>query len=127
MMKRFLPLLLAPLLLAGCATTFTNLTPQQQVRNANNLYPVEVAFTTRQQSLRWESIQPYVNVGSEFYPMRQTLRMSNRWEGLVPVPAGKSMVQYRYKFEFKYNAMGLPPQNDSAISPEYTLRLVDQK
>ncbi|MSU58502.1 MAG: hypothetical protein EXS35_10045 [Pedosphaera sp.] len=124
MMKRFLPLLLAPLLLAGCSTVFTNLTPKQQVRNATHLYPVEVAFTTRQQSLRWETIQPYVNVGSEFYPMRQTLRMSDRWEGLVPVPADKSVVQYRYKFDFKYNAMGLPPQPDSAISPLYTLRIL---
>src|SRR6185295_10608009 len=113
MMKRFLLLLLAPLLLTGCATTFTNLTPKQQVRNANNLYPVEVAFTTRQQSLRWETIRPFVNIGSDFYPMRQTLRMSDRWEALVPVPADKNSVQYRYKFDFKYNAMGLPPQNDS--------------
>jgi hypothetical protein len=127
MMKKFLPLLLAPLLLAGCATTFTNLTPQQQTRNANNLYPVEVAFTTKQQSLRWETIQAYVNVGTEFYPMRQTLKMSNRWEGLVPVPKDKWAVQYRYKFDFKYNAMGQPPQNDSAISPEYTLHIMEQK
>lgn len=127
MIKRFLPLLLAPLLLAGCSTTFTNLTPSQQLRNANNLYPVEVAFTTRQQSLRWETIQPYVNVGTEFYPMRQTLRMSNRWEGLVPVPADKSTITYRYKFDFKYNAVGLPPQEDSSLSPEYKLKIVDQK
>jgi hypothetical protein len=126
MIKRFLPLLLAPLLLAGCATTFTNLTPRQQARNTNNLYPVEVAFTTKQQSLRWETIQAFVNVGTEFYPMRQTLKMSNRWEGLVPVPKDKFAVQYRYKFDFKYNALGVPPQNDSALSPEYTLQILDK-
>ena len=124
MMKKLLPLLLAPLLLAGCSTTFTNLTPQRQVRNANHLYPVEVAFTTRQQSLRWDSIQAYINVGTDFLPMRQTRLMSNRWEGLVPVPDGSNVVHYRYKFDFKYNAMGEPPQNDSAISPEYTLRIL---
>ena len=126
MMKKFLPFLLAPLLLAGCATTFTNLTPQQQVRNANHLYPVEVAFTTRQQSLRWESIQPFIKVGADSLPMRQTRLMSNRWEGLVPVPAGAKVVNYRYKFDFKYNAIGEPPQDDSAISPEYTLRILDR-
>src|ERR1044071_1092400 len=111
-MKKLLPVLLAPLLLAGCATTFTNLSPRQQVRNPNHLYPVEVAFTSRQQSLRWESIQPFVNVGSEFYPMRSTKLMTNRWEALLPVPAGKNTVHYRYKFDFKYNALGRPPQND---------------
>jgi len=126
MMKRFLPVLLAPLLLAGCATTLTNLTPLRQVRNDNNLYPVEVAFTSRQQSLRWETIQPSVNIGKEFYPMRPTLLMTNRWEALLPVPAGKNVVQYRYKFDFKYNAMGKPPQNDSALSPQYTLRILEK-
>jgi len=125
MRKKILPLLVAPLLLAGCAT-FTNLTPQRQVRNANNLYPVEFAFNTRQQSLRWDSIQAYVNVGTEFYPMRPTLLMTNRWEGLVPVPPGKNVVQYRYKFDFKYNAVGKSPQGDSAISREYMLRILDR-
>ena len=126
MMKKLLPLLFAPLLLAGCATTFTNLSPQQQVRNANHVYPVEVAFNSRQQSLRWETIQPFVNVGTEFYPMRPTKLMTNRWEALLPVPAGQNNVHYRYKFVFKYDAMGKPPQNDSAISPEYTLRILDK-
>lgn len=125
MWKKILPVLLAPLLLAGCGT-FTNLTPQRQVRNANNLYPVEVAFNTRQQSLRWESIQPFVNVGTDFYPMRPTLLMKNRWEGLVPVPPGTNTIRYRYKFDFKYNAVGDQPQNDSAISPEYSLRILGQ-
>ena len=125
MRKYLLPVLLAPLLLAGCAT-FTNLTPQRQVRNANNLYPVGVAFNSRQQSLRWDSIQPFVNVGDEFYPMRPTLMMKNRWEGLVPVPPGTNAVSYRYKFDFKYNSLGNPPQNDSALSPIYTLRIIDQ-
>jgi len=125
MWKKILLVLLAPLLLAGCAT-FTNLTPQRQVRNANNLYPVEVAFNTRQQSLRWDSIQPFVKVGTEFYPMRQTLMMKNRWEGLVPVPSGTNTLQYRYKFDFKYNVVGGQPQNDSVISPEYSLRILNR-
>lgn len=124
-MKKILPLLLLPLLFTGCATTFSNLTPKTQQRNANHLYPVEVAFNSRQQSLRWETIQPFVNVGTEFYPMRPTLLMTNRWEALVPVPASQNAVHYRYKFEFKYNAVGLPPQPDSALSPQYTLRIVD--
>ena len=125
-MKKLLPILLAPLLLAGCATTFTNLSPRQQASNANHLYPVEVAFNSRQQSLRWETIQPFVHVGTESYPMRPILLMTNRWEALLPVPAGQNAVHYRYKFDFKYNAFGKPPQSDSAISPDYTLRILEK-
>jgi hypothetical protein len=126
MLKKLLPVLLAPLLLAGCTATFTNLTPQQQVRNANNLYPVEVALVTRQQTLRWESIRPQVVVGDKSYPMRPTTLMTNRWEGLVPVPTGVNQVSYRYRFDFDYNAMG-SPRKDSALSPEYMLRVVEEK
>jgi hypothetical protein len=125
MVRKFLTLLSLPLLLAGCATTLTNLTPQQQTRNADNLYPVEVALATRQQSLRWDTIRPSVLVGSEFYPMRPTLLMTNRWEGLIPVPPGTSIVHYRYKLEYQYNRMG-NPGTDNSVSPEYTLRILDQ-
>jgi hypothetical protein len=125
MLKKFLPLLFAPLLLAGCATQFTNLTPRQQARNPNNLYPVEVALTSRQQTLRWETIHPQIVVGKDYYPMRPTPMMKNRWEGLVPVPAGTSQVQYRYKFDYKYNSFG-QPKADSSLSQEYTLRVLGQ-
>ncbi len=125
MLKKFLPLLFAPLLLAGCTATFTNLTPTQQSRNANNLYPVEVALTTRQQALRWDTIQPRIIVGSEAYLMHATPLMTNRWEGFVPVPADQKVVRYRYKFDYDYNTFGTP-KGDSALSPEYTLRVSDQ-
>ena len=126
MLKKILPILLAPLFLTGCATTFSNLTPQTQTRNPNHLYPVEVAFQSRQQSLRWETIHPQVVVGTEFYPMRPTLMMTNRWEALLPVPANRNSIQYHYKFDFKYTAVGAEPQNDSASSQEYTLRISDK-
>lgn len=122
MMKKLLPLVLLPLVLAGCTTTFTNLTPQQQSRNPDNLYPVAVALHTRQQTLRWETIEPQVVVGKEFYPMRPTPLMKNRWEALIPVPPDRSIIHYQYKFDFEYNAMG-PRRADSASSPVYTLRI----
>ena len=125
MLKKFLPVMFLPLLLAGCATQFTNLTPQQQVRNPDNQYPVEVALATRQQTLRWESIRPQIVVGAVSYPMRPTLLMTNRWEGLVPVPPGTTAIHYRYKFDYEYNAMG-KPKSGSRISSEYTLRVKEQ-
>ncbi len=122
MTKKLLPLVLLPLLFAGCTSTFTNLTPLQQPRNPNNLYPVEVAFNSRQQSLRWETINPQVVVGNDFYPMRQTPLMQNRWEALLPAPANVNVLHYRYKFDFEYNAIG-PRKADSASSPVYTMKI----
>jgi hypothetical protein len=114
------------LLLTGCASNFTNLTPTRQERNANNLYPVEVQLNTRQQTLRWHTIKPYVLVGDEQIPMRPTPLMKNRWEGLVPVPQGSSRVEYRYKFDYDYNTFG-PAKSDSALSQKFELRVLEAK
>ena len=120
MLKKLLLFSCLPLLMAGCASSFTNLTPQHQVRNANNLYPVEVAFRCRQQTLRWDTIRPQIVVGSEFYTMRPTLLMTNRWEVLLPVAPSVNIFHFRYKFDFDFYAMG-KPKSDSALSQEYTL------
>ena len=125
MLKKLLPLLVVPALFAGCQATLTNLTPQTRTRNADNLYPVEVALASRQQTLRWDSIKPQIMVGQDFYPMRPTKLMTNRWEGLVPVPANVDIVHYRYKVDYNYNAVGAPG-SDSSLSKEYTLRIVDK-
>ncbi|HVM47517.1 MAG TPA: hypothetical protein VMU04_05785 [Candidatus Acidoferrum sp.] len=123
MKKQFLALLALPLLVAGCATSITNLTPLQQPRNANNVYPVEVAFDSTQQTIRWDSIEPHILIGSEAIPMRGTLLMTNRWEGVVPVPPTASTVTYRYKFDYECNAFG-KPKAGSQISKAYTLKIV---
>lgn len=125
MWKKIVPVAVLPLLLAGCSATFTNLTPQQQTRNPDNLYPVEVSLASRQQTLRWSSIHPQIVVGTERYPMRPTPLMTNRWEGLIPVSAGLKEVQYHYKFDYEYNSLG-KPGTSSAISPEYVLRIKEQ-
>ena len=126
MWKKILPVLPLVILLSGCASIFTNLTPLEQTRNSNNLYPVEVAFTSQKQALRWESIQPFVLVNGELYPMRPTPLVDSRWEGLVPVPTGANSVSYRYKFDYLYNDFGPKPKPDSAYSPIYKLQVLDQ-
>ena len=125
MLKKYLAVL--PILfLAGCATTFTRLTPLEQPRNSNNLYPVEVVFNSSQQSLRWESIQPYVLVNGVLNPMRAVPMMQNRWDGFVRVPPETNSVSYRFKFDYLSNAFGAPPKPNSVFSPEYKLTIVDQ-
>jgi len=126
-LKKFLPWL-PVLLLAGCSTTatFTRMTPSEQPRNADNLYPVEVAFNSQQQSIRWDSIHPYVIVHGQSFPMRPVAIVQNRWEGLVPVPPAASEVTYRFKFDYLYNTFGADPQPDSSWSPIYSLKVLDQ-
>jgi hypothetical protein len=87
---------------------------------------VEVAFNSTQESLRWETIQPFVLANGETYPLRQVPLVHNRWEGFVPVPPGVNSIDYRFKFAYKYNSVGAPPQAASAISPVYKLKIVDQ-
>jgi hypothetical protein len=123
MLKKMLPLLLLPLL-AGCAAQITNLTPRQQLRNPNNLYPVEVAFGSRAQALNWKTIKPQVVIDGQSYEMHPTLLMTNRWEGMVPAPAGSDAVHYHYRFDFESAGFG-KPNSDSAVSPEYTLKLLE--
>lgn len=125
MLKKTLSLALLALLLTGCNATFTNLTPTRQVRNETGLYPVEVAFNTRQSTIRWDTIDPKIMVGTNDLPMRPTPLMKNRWEGLVPVPPGTNIVYYRYRFDFQYNDFG-GPKWDSALSPEYRLHILSE-
>ena len=126
MLKKFLPLL-PVLLLAGCATaTFTRLTPGEQPRNSNNLYPVEVVFDSNQQALRWDSIKPFVIVNGETLPLRPVRMVGNRWEGLVPVPPGVNAVNYRFKFDYLYNTIGSAPKPNSVASKMFTLKVVDR-
>jgi hypothetical protein len=125
MWKKCLPLL-SVLLLAGCASQFTRLTPLQQQRSPNNLYHVEVAFNSTQQSLRWETIQPIVLVNGAPYPLRPVAQVQRRWEGYMPVPPGVNTVNYQFKFDYKYNAVGAGPQPASKKSPVYKLTIVDQ-
>src|SRR5262245_55953958 len=109
MLNRIVPALILCLLLTGCAGTFTNLSSTRQPRNANTLFQGGVSFNSRQQTLRWDSIKPFVIVGKDAYPLQKTPIAENRWEGLIPVPAGSKEIEYRYKFEFDYNVFGGSP------------------
>lgn len=124
MWKKSLLLLPALLVLAGCATTATNLSSRRQPRNAENLYPIEVKFDSREQALKWDTIEATVIVGKESYPMRRTHMMRNRWETLIPVPAGTTSVDYHYKFEYLINSFGSPKKSSSS-STTYTLQIID--
>ena len=124
-MKKFLPLLLSSVLLAGCSS-ITNLTPSQLARNAAGVYSVEAAWDTKQQSIRPNSIKPSVMVGFESYPMRAVPMVKDRWETVIPIKPEQDAIHYRFKFDYLVN--GIPvPHEDSKLSPEYKLQIVEKK
>jgi hypothetical protein len=122
---KWTPLLLALLLLSGCATTITNLTPSKQTRHPNGLYLFEVALDSNQQTLRKETIKPYVIIGFDSYAMVPAPVLKNRWETLVPVPPDKKYVNYQYKFDYDYNSFPRRGNSSKRSSP-YQLEIVDK-
>jgi hypothetical protein len=127
MLKKLAPVLLLGLVLTGCASsTITRLTPRQTPRSADGLYPIEAVLYSDQQSLRWDTIEASVVVGSQTYPMHMTPLMTNRWETLIPVPASADAIEYQIKLDYYYNAWGVPPQEGSMSSRIYKLKILDQ-
>jgi hypothetical protein len=125
-LKRILPLVLIPLLLAGCGTTaIVNLTPSQLPRKDNGQYSFGVEWSSRQQSLVKDSIKAYVVIGLDQYPMQRTPLLTNRWETLVPIGGDKDSVIYRFKFDYEY--LGFPDRHpDSKRSKVYQLLILEK-
>jgi hypothetical protein len=123
---RLFSISLLGLLLAGCSTAITNLTPAMETRNADGSYRVEAALNSSEQTMRWNSIKPTVLVGKDVYTMQSTTLMTNRWETLVPAIAGTKIIYYRFKFDYNYNAWGSAPKMDSKLSPIYRLEITDK-
>jgi hypothetical protein len=111
------------LLGTGCAST-ANLTPSRLKRSPAGLYQFEVAWETKQRSIQTDSIQAFVVVGTERYPMQPTAVVKNRWEATVPVPAGTRHVHYQYRWDFDYGTLH-GPNRSSKLSPPYHIEIVD--
>jgi hypothetical protein len=113
-------LFLIAALLAGCVTSVTNLTATTQPRNPNNLYLIEYQWDSNQQTIRSDSIKPFVVTGFDTYEMRPTRHMTNRWEVLVPIPPDKNVITYRFKVDYEFSRFGKPGKASKG-SPEYKL------
>ena len=124
--KNMMFLLLPLLLMLGCTTTstVTNLTSSKAKRSPNNLYLVEYAWNSNQQSLRPDSMTPQVVIGPDTYPMRRVPKMKNRWEAYIPVPATQNSVTYHIKVDYEYNAFGKRGK-ESIRTDDYKLTIED--
>ena len=109
----------------GCSTTaITNLTPSQLPRKESGQYQFAAEYSTRQQSLVKESMEAYVIVGNDQYPMQRTPMLTNRWETLVPIPLEQDVVTYRFRFNYEYRAIP-DRRSDSRESKYYQLFLLE--
>lgn len=114
------------LLLVGCVTTtITNLTSTQQPRNSTGQYLIEYVWDSNQQTVRQETITPFVVIGFDNYKMQRVLRTTNRWETYIPVAANQESVRYHFKVDYEYSGWGKPGKA-SIITPEYKLTIVDK-
>lgn len=122
-MKKFLVLLLAPVVLAGCSSV-SNLTPSKYPRNVASTYIVEAKWNSNRQAVEPETITPIILVGDQTYPMQQVPLVKDRWEGQIPVAPGQTSVQYQFRFDYKVNAMP-HPKPESTLSPMYRLDVTE--
>ena len=84
------------------------------------MYRIEYQWDTTEQTIRSDSIHPFVLIGFDSYEMQSTLKMTNRWEALVPVPPDKNVITYRFKVDYEINEFGKIGKA-SKTSPEYKL------
>ncbi len=112
------------LLLAGCASTITNLTPSILPREQSGLYPFEAEWTStqRSRSLREDSIRGYVVVNGDFHPMERVPGMKSRWEALVPLQPTNQPVLYHFKWDYSTAGFGADAPN-SVRSRQYRLEI----
>jgi hypothetical protein len=126
MKNKMLCLLLLPVLLAGCSSTITNLTPSRYDRDPAGLYRVELEWRSNREAIRGDSLKAMAVVDFNTYPMRPVPLVEGRWEGFIPVPATQDLIHYHYKFDFMVNSVS-QPEPDSMLSADYSLKIVPAK
>jgi hypothetical protein len=118
---------LLALLLTGCTSpVITNLTPSRSPRKTSGQYPFAVEFVSRQQSMIKSSLQAYVVIGDQLFPMQRIPMLTNRWETLVPIPPTTETIAFHYKFDYKYRAIP-SPETDNVVSKTYQLKVLESK
>lgn len=105
----------------GCTGSLnTNLTPRDLPAAPDSSYLFETTFDSRRRGVDPASVKAWVMIDLTLYPMQRVPNTDNRFEALVPLPAGRSNIPYRYKFEFAYP--GTPSREvNSTWSQEYRL------
>lgn len=123
-MKKYLFLLLAPVVLAGCSSV-SNLTPSKLPRTNAGLYRVETKFATNKRAIVEDTIQAYVVSGTERTPLTHTDLVKDRWEGDLNVASSQAKTHFHFEFDYKVNLVPGKLSPGQYVSPEYGLDIVD--
>lgn len=114
--------LLAALGLGCTGSRNTNLTPRSATPSPDANYLFETTFRTHRRGVQPENVKAWVVVGLNLYPMQPVPNTENRFEALLPLPTDRSVLRYRYKFQFTYPGV-LDNKINSTMSPEYELQM----
>ncbi|MEN9676851.1 MAG: hypothetical protein RIS76_2747 [Verrucomicrobiota bacterium] len=99
---RLLLLALACAYLSGCASRFVNLMPRSVDATKSDVYRFEVQWDTSRRGANNADVRAQVMIDETLYPLVRIPGTNDRWEGNIPVPAGKPVISYRYKFDYTY-------------------------
>lgn len=105
MKAKFIPLLglCLSLLLCGCKTTFTNLTPQQVPQNPSGIYTLSFAAKIGESDVAKDSIEGFITIDGERHPMRETSPGSRVFEYEYAIPQNRQHATYFYEMQYKVN------------------------
>ena len=107
----------------GCTSSQnTNLTPRSATPSPEANYLFETTFRTHRRGVQPENVKAWVVMGLNLYPMQPVPNTENRFEALLPLPTDRSVLRYRYKFQFTYPGV-LDNNINSTMSPEYELQV----
>jgi hypothetical protein len=107
----------------GCASSQnTNLTSRSPAPSPEANYLFETTFRTHRRGVQPENVKAWVVMGLSLYPMQPVPNTENRFEALLPLPTDRSVLRYRYKFQFTYPGV-LDNNINSTMSPEYELQV----
>jgi len=110
------------LLGSGCAPSYTNLTPRSAPLAGPDLHHFEVQWDTSRRGANGPDVKAYVVVGESLYPLQRIPGTPDRWEGDAPIPKDKTIIPYRFKFDYTFPTITQRlPQSD--YSPPYFLEL----
>jgi hypothetical protein len=103
---------------AGCSPKYVNLTARRVPRAVESVYPFEVQWENPRRSGEKAEVKAYVVIDNQVFPMTRIPNTENRWEARIPLPAEKSFIPYRFKFDYEYlGNTGTVQSSDR--SPEY--------
>ena len=93
--------LVLTMFLTGCGSTFTNLTSTRVEQNDSNIYTFRYEANLTQPGVVQESVQGFIAINGEEYPMIRDRHGRNRFSFDYRLPPGQSEVKYYFRVTYE--------------------------